>query len=571
MPSQHYLDINSQLLEFIRGNADLSVALGLPDHLGKLGDPSLAASRREIERASQISASIDESLGEGFDERLDLSLIKLYLQQWIAFDTLEINGRPRRVQKPAGVDGISAGVFQLFVNDERDASERLDNILSRLELAPDYLREELAVIDTPVRRWRDIELAQARGLPELFDSIADWARATDFPRREELDSAIDHANEALKNYCQSLESLPVVEHFAIGREQMDTLLELKQLGKTPEALRHMAADYMAETRSQLEELRGRLLEKYELDADTSLETLHDLLCERYAVPLKDDRLDSVLDHYLAEKDKITAWNRERQLFPVPQGQDMVIIQTPGFLEPVIPAGAMWPPLPLRDGVRKSMVYLTLKADELAEHTHLGIPMMMVHEGIPGHHLQFASASLHDSLIRRLFNANEHAEGWTTMLEDYMLDEGYVDDSLIDEVRFSTKRDISRLVARVGIDLYFMSGDKHFLDVGLDLQFDSDDPFENAALLLKTATGFTDGRVQAELNWYSTEHGYPLSYLTGNRLVWELKKDIVDANRDRLPLDHLDREFHRIYLESGCMPVTSLRAIYREQGLLPAFG
>ena len=40
-----------------------------------------------------------------------------------------------------------------------------------------------------------------------------------------------------------------------------------------------------------------------------------------------------------------------------------------------------------------------------------------------------------------------------------------------------------------------------------------------------ATGFTDGRVQAELNWYSSEQGYPLSYLTGNRLVWQLKEDI----------------------------------------------
>ena len=243
------------------------------------------------------------------------------------------------------------------------------------------------------------------------------------------------------------------------------------------------------------------------------------------------------------------------------------MRTPGFLEPVIPAGAMWPPLPLRDGVRRSMVHLTLKADELAEHTQLGIPMMMIHEGIPGHHLQFACASLQPSLIRRLFNANEHAEGWTTMLEDYMLDQGYVDDSLIDEMRFVTKRDISRLVARVGIDLYFMSGDKGFLDVGLDLNFDSEDPFENAALLLKTATGFSDGRVQAELNWYSKEQGYPLSYLTGNRLVWELKRDVLQANPRGLSPASLDREFHRIYLESGCMPVASLREVYRHEGLL----
>ncbi len=169
--------------------------------------------------------------------------------------------------------------------------------------------------------------------------------------------------------------------------------------------------------------------------------------------------------------------------------------------------------------------------------------------------------------RRVCSASEHAEGWTTMLEDYMLDAGCVDPDIEDEVRFVTKRDISRLVARVGIDLYFMTGDARYLDVGLDLAFDSADPFENAARLLKTATGFTDGRVQAELNWYSKEQCYPLSYLTGNRMVWELKADLQAANPKRLSTDELDREFHRIYLQSGCMPVASLREVFRQEGFL----
>jgi hypothetical protein len=34
-----------------------------------------------------------------------------------------------------------------------------------------------------------------------------------------------------------------------------------------------------------------------------------------------------------------------------------IMQTPGFLEPVIPAGALWPPLALREGSKTSLVYL----------------------------------------------------------------------------------------------------------------------------------------------------------------------------------------------------------------------
>ena len=42
-----------------------------------------------------------------------------------------------------------------------------------------------------------------------------------------------------------------------------------------------------------------------------------------------------------------------------------------------------------------------------------------------------------------------AEGWTTMLEDYMLDQGYA--AMTAEVRFMAKREICRLAARVGID------------------------------------------------------------------------------------------------------------------------
>lgn len=83
--------------------------------------------------------------------------------------------------------------------------------------------------------------------------------------------------------------------------------------------------------------------------------------------------------------------------------------------------------------------------------------MMLHEGIPGHHLQFASASSQPSFVRKIFNALEHAEGWTTVLEDYMLDHGLIGVDLVDEVRFIEKREIARLGARVGIDLYFMTG------------------------------------------------------------------------------------------------------------------
>jgi hypothetical protein len=50
------------------------------------------------------------------------------------------------------------------------------------------------------------------------------------------------------------------------------------------------------------------------------------------------------------------------------------------------------------------------------------------------------------------------------------------------------------------------------------------------------------------------------------MVWELKNDLVDANPKQLSSDELDREFHRIYLQTGCMPVASLRE--RRLGTVP---
>jgi hypothetical protein len=161
---------------------------------------------------------------------------------------------------------------------------------------------------------------------------------------------------------------------------------------------------------------------------------------------------------------------------------------------------------------------------------------------------------------------DQAEGWTTMLEDYMLDQGYLGD-LVDEARFIAKRDIARIGARVAIDLFFMTGERGYLEVGVDCDLSSPDPFVAAGSLLRAVTGFVPGRVEAELNWYSQVRGYPLSYLTGNRLVWELKADVAKKQRGGLDGVDLDRAFHKTFLEAGSMPVRFLRRVFEKQGLL----
>jgi uncharacterized protein (DUF885 family) len=567
----NFQTIESRFKQFVLADADASMGLGDTSFLGQLGDPSLEQLNENTAQAKALLKDIENCSAEGFEQQLDLDLITRSLKKQIFFAELEQDGQPQRCRQPCGVDGISAGIFQLFVNDDRSAEQRLDNILTRLQQAPNYLAIESEVITQPIQRWRNVELEQGEGLPDLFATIYNWAEETQYPKQAELQLAIESCNKALDLYLSDLKARECLVDFAVGEKKVNELLALRNIKQSPAELITMARDFMAETQSLLSSLNKRLSKKYELDAATSDEQLHEFLNERFAAKIKNGKLDSVLDYYSDQIQSINDFIEQRHLFALPAQQEIRLLQTPSFLEPVIPAGAMWPPLALRAGKKTSLVYLTLKEDQLAEHTKLGIPIMMIHEGIPGHHLQFATAAQHSSFIRRFFSANEHAEGWTTMLEDYMLDVGYISDELVDEVRFIAKREMSRLVARVGIDLYFMTGERDYLNVGLDLGFDkdgySDDVFDNAAKLLKKATGFTDGRVQAEINWYSSEQSYPLSYLTGNRLVWQLKQDIQAANKKDLDALALDQAFHQVYLESGCMPVESLRTVFEHEGFL----
>jgi uncharacterized protein (DUF885 family) len=549
------------------GNA--CVSLGVNKHLDDLPDPSLEYSQERVAAGQKLLADI-MSFPRGvldFEQMLDLDLASLAVEFTVFKNTYTFNGKYELQQKPTAGADISDGLFLMFINDPRSAQQRLDNITARLEKVPQYLERLLSVLDTPVARWVGIDIEKVEGLPAFFATLYNWAKEEEYSQMERLTAAQKQAESALTQYVEKLKVMPTTTNFFIGVEQARKFVKLRGIDKSLDELHTMAAQFLQETAGELETLKVKLVDKYKMPSSTTLEELHEFLNQQYRVKLDNkDSLSDIIVRYKKEKDKITNYLQKKDLFPIFKEQDMMIMQTPSFMAPSIPAGAMVSPPPFRPGIKTSMIYLTLSPELLDEHTELSIPSMMIHEGIPGHHLQLATAANHPSIVRRHFDALEHAEGWTTMLEDYMLDIGYMGD-LTDEARFSAKRDISRIGARVAIDLYFMTGDKKYLNVGVQVDLSSEDPFINAGKLLQKVTGFGSGRVQAELNWYSQERSYPLCYLTGNKLVWELKTDMIKAQQGKLEGLALDQAFHSIYLKSGNMPLTFLRRVFEHEKML----
>ncbi|HLD80349.1 MAG TPA: DUF885 family protein [Candidatus Nanoarchaeia archaeon] len=549
---------------FFSETSDERLALGLTHDIGSLSTATDEEHQETIKQGQNLLARLQRFSKNGlpFDQSLDLELAALHLENYLFFGTHTYNGKPLHKVLPDAAD-TAHGFFILLTNDPRPNNERFDDITCRLQDLPKYLSGALRVLDTPVQRWVDIEIEAITHLPLLLDGIKTEAEGADYKGLSRLERASNKAKQAITDYIAQLQKMRTTPAFFLGVEQAKEQVRVRGIDLSFEEMQTIAREYLVENSHQLEDLRHRLVEKYSLPKETIVDELHHFLNKKYAVPL-----EKILATYHQEQDKIIEFIAKHRLFQIPSQQEMNIIQTPKFFEPMIPAGAIDVPLPFRER-KKSFIYLTLGSKVVDEHTRLKIPVMMIHEGIPGHHLHYTSAFGNPSSVRKHWGeAMDLAEGWTTMLEEYMLDQGYMGD-LTDEARFCGKIELRRLGARVAIDLYFMTGEKDYLDVGLDVDVSSNNPFVNAGKVLRKATAFTPQRIKAELNFYSQTAGYPLSYLIGNRLVWKLKEDFAAAQQGKLSGLDLDRKFHGAYLQAGCMPLKYLRRVFEHHGYLPS--
>ena len=556
----NFQTLTQRFTDFKSLDPNFCVYKGIEKNLGGLPELSVNKNMAQLGKYKMFLKDLKRVNREelNLSEKIDLQLYELYLEQSCLEFELEIDGAAQMARMPMGSSHISGPIFMLFINDKREDRFRLANIISRLEKTPSFLNSYQKTLYQPVERWTDMEIAKIESLPSLFDSIITWAQKIEFKQIDRLKKSIETAQMALSQYKEHLKRQVKTKNIFLGPEQMNRVIKSKGIELSAFELKKIAENFLFENQKQVEELKEKLILKYNLDPNLSSYGVQTFLNQKYSVKKSGEGFGFVLERYQQEREKVLSYIKEKNLFPVMDDQDMNIMQTPSFMKPTIPAGAMMEPPPFREGIKTSLVYLTLSEELLDEHTEISIPCMMIHEGIPGHHLQFAHAANNPSHIRKIFSAMDLSEGWTTMLEDYMLDQGYAGELEL-EMRFSGKRDIARIGARVLIDLYFMSGDISYLDIGLVKNFESDDPFVNAGQLLKEVTGFTDDRVQGELNWYSQERGYPLCYLTGNHLVWKLKEDFKNKFSDQYKTEQeLDLDFHTKFLSAGNMPVSLLR-------------
>ncbi|MCA0378304.1 MAG: DUF885 domain-containing protein [Actinobacteria bacterium] len=178
-----------------------------------------------------------------------------------------------------------------------------------------------------------------------------------------------------------------------------------------------------------------------------------------------------------------------------------------------------------------------------------------HEGVPGHHLQIATAAVNRGSLnewrRQLAGTSGQAEGWALYAERLMEQLGYLDDpadrlGMLDGQRMRA----ARVVLDIGVHLGKVRPDGEAVWSG-----------DYALEFMRENVNMNEGFVRFEVNRYLGWAGQAPSYKIGQR-IWEQLRDEASAAATAAGGEFDIRDFHRRALDLGVVRLDTLQHALR---------
>lgn len=428
---------------------------------------------------------------------------------------------------------LGDAIFVLFTRDFAPLAVRIESIIARLKAAPIYLHAGRSLFQQVPPLWCDIFIESAERFPALLDVIQ-----TSIENRVPLFLA-DQFRKAAKTAREAvLEHAHWFRHaiaprangsWSMGAGPFNALLALRRLGLSAEELLDLGEQTLHKTNERIDTLAARIA-----TSQTRPEA-HARIREKAP-----KTFSHVLDAYRDAVARSRAFVELNDFATLPGEEMLDVIETPSYLTHLIPFAAYAPPE--RAARPQKGCYMVTRPPEgegLGRHNYADITNTSIHEGYPGHHLQFASQNLHPGKMRIFADSIELIEGWAHYCEEEAKRLGF---EASDENLFVQAVDEAWRAARVLIDVNIQSGTWNF-DQGVECLLKHTDMNRTAA--------------EAELKWYSQAPGYPLSYLTGKHLLFKLKDELKNIFK----ADFTDKNFHDLVLREGSLPIFLGREFY----------
>ncbi|TVQ36599.1 MAG: DUF885 domain-containing protein [Wenzhouxiangella sp.] len=197
--------------------------------------------------------------------------------------------------------------------------------------------------------------------------------------------------------------------------------------------------------------------------------------------------------------------------------------------------------PPSDGSRPGIFFANLRSVD--EHPRFGLRTLAYHEAIPGHHLQITRMQAMENVpeFRRSISLHAHAEGWALYAERLAWEMGFHEDPYDNLGRLQAElfRAV-RLVVDTGMHHHRWSRER-----GIDY--------------MRDVTGMPATDVEAEIERYLVIPGQANSFKVGMMRMQAMRERAEQALGDGFDI----RDFHRVILDNGAMPLELLDQVVDE--------
>ena len=335
--------------------------------------------------------------------------------------------------------------FALLLNTDYAPLEvRLRDVLERLSNVPAYYAAAKSSVKNPTREHTQLAIEQNSGTLEVFGPELEQqiAGSTLTPReRALLTQRIAAARTAIADYISWLKAQDQAlasgtpRSFRIGRDLYEPKFAFDiASGSTAEALYERARQEKARLLTRMDLLSDELWPKYFPNA-----------------PRPDDRLDKIgtligkmSEQHIARGDlfkevsrtipELEQWITDHNLVTLDPEKPLQIRITPKYKQGI--AGASIDAPGPYDANARTYFNVTplddLSAERaessLREYNRWMLPILVIHEAVPGHYVQLVYSNKSPSLIKSLFGNGAMVEGWAVYGERMMLESGYGGDT-----------------------------------------------------------------------------------------------------------------------------------------------
>lgn len=516
----------------------MATAMGIHDYDDQLPDLSRFSMADELRRTRAYLHEIDRlSLARmSPDNRLDYRLARADSQIRISRQEQE---RPLERQPHLYAETALFGLYLLAVRDFAPPEERALSLRGRLRALPKLFQNARENLSHPPRIFTELGIRTVEEGASLFlQTIPAFVEQVDSRalRQETLD-ACREGLQHLHAYGEYLkrEILPQSDgDFALGREIFDYYLRVgHMLEESGDDLLEIGREEMARTQAQMTALSAQIDPSRSWQEQVAqIKRLH-------------PPAETLVDCYRSEMERAREFVILKRLAELPEGESLIVRETPPFARASLPYAAYLPPAAF-EARQEGVFWVTpvdgaLPAEErearLQGHSRFRIPVIAVHEGYPGHHLQLTRANQSPSRFRRHFGQSSLLiEGWALYCEEMMREQGYYSDP---RVQLMQLKDQLWRACRVVLDVSLHTRRMRV---------------EEAVRFLVEEAFLEEPHARAEVWRYAGSPTQPMTYLMGKRALMEIRGELERRQGARFDL----RRFHNQILAFGSVQPRLIR-------------